>query len=354
MLDNPEQILKSDNKGALKATQMLHQQCLQAWNDTKDIELPGNYQKLNNIVVAGMGGSHLGAQVIKAVYQKSLKIPLIIQNEYDAPGYINNNSLVLATSYSGNTEEILSFTRQAKEKKAKIICISSGGKLAQFADENSLPRYIFESKYNPSKIPRYGSGYLFIAQMAFISKTGAIDFKQSDLEAIINCLKKHNESCAISKKTSENPAKQLAKSCKDKSVILIASEHLTGSAYIFKNQINESAKNFSALFKIPELNHHLLEGLAHPKENKNILQFVFFESDLYHQRNQKRYAITQEVVAKQEIGSAVFKPQSETRLTQAFETIACTSFASLYLSLINKVDPGPNPWVDFFKKKLRK
>lgn len=354
MLDNVEKITKADKKDVLKATEMLWQQCRQAWDDTKDIALAPNYQDVNKAIVVGMGASHLGAQVINAVYQPSLKIPLIIQNEYNAPGYIDDKSLVIATSYSGNTEETLSFASQAIIRKAKMICISSGGKLAEFSKENNLPSYIFESKFNPSKIPRYGSGYLFIAQMAFLAKVGAISLKQSDVDTIIDTLKSQNEKYTLSMDTTNNPAKQLAKSCLGKVVILVASEHLAGSAYILKNQINESAKNFSALFKIPELNHHLLEGLAHPRQNKRILQFVFFESNLYHERNQKRYTITKQVVTKQGIGITSFKPQSPTKISQAFETIAFGSFTSLYLSILNQVDPGPNPWVDFLKEKLGK
>lgn len=354
MLDEIEKITKADKRGVLKATEMLWQQCRQAWNETRAIKIPKDYREADKAIVAGMGGSHLGAQVIRAVYQPSLKIPLIIQNEYDAPGYVNARSLVIATSYSGNTEETLSFAQQAKERKAKLICISSGGKLADFAKQNRLPSYVFISKHNPSKIPRYGSGYLFISQMAFLAEVGAISLTDADVKAVISTLKNQNQKYTLDIQTSENFAKQLAQKLHRKIAILVASEHLTGSAYIFKNQINESAKNFSALFSIPELNHHLMEGLAHPKNNRNLLQFVFFESDRYHPRNQKRYPITEDVVKKQGMGVSSFKPKSETRITQAFETIAFTSFAALYLSILNRVDPGPNPWVDYLKRNLGK
>jgi glucose/mannose-6-phosphate isomerase len=332
---------------------MLWQQCQQAWKDTQKITLPETYQDINKIVVAGMGGSHLGAQIINAVYQPSLRFPLIVQNEYDAPGYIDEHALVIATSYSGNTEETLFFTTQALQKKAKIICISTGGKLAEFSKEHKLPSYIFESKYNPSKIPRYGTGYLFIAQMAFLSKAGVIALSQSDVNTIIETLKNQNEKYTLKQRTADNPAKQLAKLCQEKIVVLVASQHLAGSVYVFKNQINESAKHFSVLFKLPELNHHLLEGLAHPEKNKNLLQFIFFQSDLYHERNRKRYPITQDVVEKQGMTTAVFKATSTNHLTQAFEALAFTSYVALYLSILNRnIGAKPNPWVNYFKEKM--
>jgi hypothetical protein len=157
----------------------------------------------------------------------------------------------------------------------------------------------------------------------------------------------------LTTETANNPAKQLALSLKNKQAILIASEHLTGSAYIFKNQLNESAKNFAALFEIPELNHHLLEGLAFPETNKQTLAFLFFLSDLYYSRISRRHQITMDIIQKQGIPALSFKPTAATHLTQAFETLAFTSYVALYLSILNQVDPGPNPWVDLLKNELK-
>jgi glucose/mannose-6-phosphate isomerase len=106
------------------------------------------------------------------------------------------------------------------------------------------------------------------------------------------------------------------------------------------------------MFEIPELNHHLLEGLKNPEGNKEYLQFVFFESDLYFDRVQKRQKITQDIVDKHGIGLSRFKSTAKSALQQAFETLSFTSYAAFYLSVLNQVDPGPNPWVDYLKEEL--
>lgn len=354
MLDNIEAITNQDKLGVLKITEMLADQCNQAWLETQKISLPEDYHQINHVVVAGMGGSHLGAQLIKAVYNQDLNLPLIIQSQYTAPGYISPKSLVIATSFSGNTEEIISFSREAIEKHAKIICICSGGELAKFALENQLPYYVFDTTFNPSKIPRYGSGYLFISQLSFLAKLGVISLAQPDIDSVINILRLQKDKYSLSVPTETNPAKQLASHLHNRQAILVASQHLSGSAYIFKNQINESAKNLAVMFEIPELNHHLLEGLAHPTANKDVLAFVFIESDLYHPRVQARYPITQSIVNMQHIPIFSFKPSSPTKLTQAFETLAFTNYVAFYLSILNQVDPGPNPWVDQLKSELNK
>lgn len=354
MLDNPKAILEQDKLGVIQATRLLPKQCQQVWDETRDLEIPAEYSDINRVVVAGMGGSHLGAQLIQAVYASELKQPIIIQNEYTPPAYVDANTLVLATSFSGNTEEILEFTNKSLKVGAKVIVISAGGKLEQLATDNQLPHYVFESTHNPSRIPRYGSGYLFTAQLAILSKVGVINFDDNHLAAIVEVLEQSAKRFDIEIDSSDNLAKKLAEQIQDRTVLLVASEHLYGSAYIFKNQINESAKQLAALFAIPELNHHLLEGLAHPKSNPDNLSFVFFDSNLYHPRNQARYGITQEVIDKQDIDTHVFKPLAETRLLQAFEVLSFTSFTALYISILNQVDPGPNPWVDYLKAELAK
>ncbi len=351
-LDNVQRIIDEDKKGVLQATEMLADQCQQAWEETQAIQLPLEYQDITNAVTAGMGGSHLGTQLINAVHKPSLKVPLIVCNDYQLPGYVNDKTLVMATSVSGNTEETLYFAAEALKRQAKIICISSGGKLAEFAKTNNLPNYTFESKYNPSRIPRYGSGYLFAAQMSFLAKAGIINLTESDIQTIITTIRSQKQKYTLTVPTGNNFAKQLALTLLQKSIVLVASEHLTGAAYICKNLFNESAKNFAALFELPELNHHLLEGLQYPDSNEQNLHFIFFESDLYYERNRKRYAITEEIIRNQKITVSTLKMQSPTTLSQAFELVTFASYASLYLSILNHVDPGPNPWVDYLKQKL--
>jgi glucose/mannose-6-phosphate isomerase len=354
-LDDVSLISTQDPHGIIEATKLLYKQCQQAWDDIQSLSLPQEFQNPSVAVIAGMGGSHLGAQIINSVYHHSLTVPLIIQNDYHLPGYIGKNSLVIATSYSGNTEETISFVHQARKVGARIVCISTGGELEAIALEANLPHFIINSQHNPSKIPRYGAGYLFIAQMAILAKTGVINFTSEELNQIITTLQSQNNRFSPQVPTVKNLAKQFALNTSKECIILAASEHLVGSAYILKNQINETAKHFAALFPIPELNHHLLEALENPPSNIKNLHFVFINSGLYHPRIQARYDITREVVQK--IGHPItdFQPQSNTILEQAFETIAFGSYAAIYLSLINhKLSGEPNPWVDYLKTELEK
>lgn len=352
MLDDPKLIDKYQVQDVFTALEKLDLQSIQAWQETKKIPLPNDYHQIQNIVVAGMGGSHLGAQLINSLYNQKLKIPLTIQHQYHTPGFTNKNTLFLATSFSGNTEETLEQVKSAHQQKAKIFCISSGGKLSQFAKNNNLPCYVFDSSYNPSKIPRYGSGYLFFSQLNIIARLGLIDLPEKQVKKIISQIKSTNQLYLFHKKTNDNPVKQLALSLHRHNIIIFASQHLTGSAYILKNQLNESSKNFACMFEIPELNHHLLEGLKHPFDNKKSFAFLNLESQLYNSRNVSRFDITKELLTKMGYHHYSFSPQSTSPDLQAFETLVFSGFLAVYLGLLNQESPGPNPWVDLLKNKL--
>ena len=134
----------------------------------------------------------------------------------------------------------------------------------------------------------------------------------------------------------------------------MAARRLMGSAHTMKNQMNENAKNFSALFDLPELNHHLMEGLRFPESNPATTMFWFIDSALYSPRLRQRLALTKEVVEKNQLTAEVWAATAATKLAQAFELIQFGAYISFYLSQLHQLDPAPIPWVDYFKEKLGK
>jgi glucose/mannose-6-phosphate isomerase len=149
----------------------------------------------------------------------------------------------------------------------------------------------------------------------------------------------------------KNEAAQMAKKITNKIPILVASEHLVGAVHVTKNQINESAKSFSALFEIPELNHHLMEGLGHPETAKQLM-FLLYESSLYADHVQKRYPLTKEVIEKNGVAVETYRLESDTRLQQVLEVLVYGSFLQYHLATEYNADPLSIPWVDYFKERL--
>jgi len=332
------------NPSYLDSILSLKDQCLHAFKEANQVEIPTEYQKINYLIMTGMGGSGLGARAIESIYSNSLTVPLSRIHGYDLPSWVNSNSLVFCSSYSGNTEEILSIALQAVEKKAKWIAITNGGELLKLSKHHQVPCYQIDPRYNPSKQPRMAIGYSIFGQLTLASKLKLISVSKKQVQAC----KKAMELIIDNHQTIDELAQKLI----NKQVIFIGSEHLAGSIHTIKNQMNENAKHLAHRHDIPELNHHLMEGLKFPNSLKQNTAFILFNSKLYSKKIQKRILLTKKVIEKNNYQTILFQPNSTTKLAQAFESIQFGSFLNYYLVKLHKIDPLPIPWVDYFKKHL--
>jgi len=314
-------------------------QAKQAWTEAFEVNFPEEYKSVKNIVLCGMGGSAYPFYIIKALFGSEIEIPFELVNGYNLPKYVDENTLVLLSSYSGSTEETLSCAKQAVEKKAKITSVTAGSKLGELLKTNNLPGYIFNPIHNPAGQPRMGVGYMVVGFISILNKLGLINIE--DALSGIEWLETEN---------IEQKAKDLAENFNEKIPLIIASEHLSGNAHILRNQFNETAKNFSTFGLIPELNHHLMEGLAHPVDNK--LVALFLDSSLYTERNQKRVSLTKDVVKQNKVEVVEVSIEGENHFEQMLYALSMGGFLTYHLALIYGQDPSVIPWVDFFKEKL--
>jgi len=353
ILNNIEEIKKLDSKSMLGSLELLSAQVEEVLNCSKKLKIPANYKKVKNIVVLGMGGSTLGAHILKSVFFNKLKTPLEIVNGYHVPKYVDKNSLVVVSSYSGTTEEPVFAMKEAMKRKAKLAIITSGGDLAKVSLAMKVPGLVFTTNNNPCGSPRMGLGYSVVGQLVLFAKAGLIKLTPKDLKNVVSVLKKYDTEFGTSN-IDKNLAKEMAKNLFGKSVWYTAAEHLSGNAHAAANQTNENAKRFAGYFLIPELNHHLMEGMFYPESNKNNLSFVLLESSLYDVRIQKRFEITKKVLDKNEIKYFSYITQEKDKLLQACETLVFGSYVSYYGALLQGIDPTAIPFVDFFKEQLKK
>jgi len=350
-LNSRAELLKIDKSNALGSIEQLPDQIQQAWAEVNAISLPESYSNVENIIVCGMGASWLGAHILQGLMVDRLTKPLIVVHDYELPRFVTNNSLVIASSYSGTTEETITSLEEAKARGAKIFTLSTGGTLKSFAEEHGYPNYTFKPVHNPSKSPRLGVGYSITAQIALLSNLGIVQLQASEIEeSLVHIRQKVTE---LKPETEYNEAKRMAHSLMGNIPIIIGGTFLLGVAHTFANQVNETSKTFGTYMHIPELNHHNLEGLAHPDEVKKLI-YVFLHSDLYNKRVLKRFEVTQTVVSENHVQTITYKPNGVTKMVQAFDTLLFSSFVTYYLAMLYEVDPTPNPWVDYFKQQLSK
>ncbi len=352
-LDKLNKLQIIDRQNVLGSIQALPDQIKQTWNEVGKLNIPERYRKASNIVVSGMGGSALGARVIQSTFTDSLSIPLTISNSYDLPSIVNSQTLFIASSYSGTTEETIEALNKAIKRQALIFCITTGGELAKLARKHKLPAYIFFPKFNPSNQPRMALGYSVISQLALLNHLGILKISTKDIKDLLACLAKINATQGQAVPTQKNLIKRLSESIKGKIPIFIGGEFLGGSLHTLRNQFNENTKSFADYHLIPELNHHLMEGLKHPHTNKQNLIFVFFESKLYSEKILRRMSLTQEIVSKNGISYAKHLLLGKTKLKQAFELVHLGSYLNYYVALLYGQNPAPIPWVDYFKNQLK-
>lgn len=335
-----------DSKNVFAAMGKFPDQVSQVLTEMPLQHVPASCNLVSNIVVSGMGGSALGGRILANLERQVSRVPIVISSEYHLPNFVNEKTLVIASSYSGNTEETLTSLDEAMARNSQIFVIASGGKLAKIVMEKRLPSYIFDPKFNASGQPRLGLGYNIMSLVSLLSRCQLIN-PPSHMSELYQFLRDQQ-------KPSQQLAQEIAEQIQGKIPLIFASEHLKGVAHDFRNQLNENAKNISAWYDLPEANHHLLEGLSYPSSNPDNLIGVFFESSKYHPEVQRRYPITTTVFGKQKIKHLTIPALGVNTFFESMYLVQLSSYISFYVSQLNGTDPGPIPWVDYFKEEISK
>lgn len=351
LIDNLSQIKNLDKKNMLGSIEGLADQCRQAGQDLKGYQLPRSYRAVKNIVVVGMGGSAIGAHIIDSLFGGELKIPLEIFNDYHLPAYVGQDTLVVLVSYSGSTEETFFCLKEAREKKARVLVLASGGKMADLMSKEKIPGYLFNPQFNPCGSPRMGLGYSLFGLMILLGKLSLIPFGEKEADKAIKAIERSRSLFGAKIPLAQNPAKLLARQMFNKIPFLFSSGWLAGNAHTLANQLNENAKTFAGWFLFPEADHHLMEGLVFPTAKENLL-FVFFESGLDDEKIQKRIKLTQEAAKKSGVSAVSRGLLEKSRLGQVFEFLTLGSYVSFYLAMLYEIDPTPIPMVEWFKKRM--
>ncbi|KKP52195.1 MAG: Hexose-6-phosphate isomerase, partial [Candidatus Roizmanbacteria bacterium GW2011_GWA2_33_33] len=301
------------NNLVLKSINLFPEQIKDSFEKSLTLTLPKEYQQVKNIVACGMGGSRFPHYIVKELFKEEIIIPYLINDDYNLPGFVDNNTLVILSSYSGTTEEVLTVGQKAYEKKAKIIGISDGGELKDFLDKIKAPGFFFDPVYNPSGQPRIGFGYFVGGILGLLLNLKILNYPKDKIISAINDIKI---------KEIENEAEQMAKKILNKYPYYIVSEFLTGVGNAIANQTNETAKSISSFRILPELNHHLMEGLRNPKELAKMSLFIFFYSKLFSSSIKKRFLITKEVVEKNNIETVWYELKGQNKVQQTIELMA--------------------------------
>tara|TARA_R110001599_G_scaffold150929_2_gene335177 strand:- start:32565 stop:33614 length:1050 start_codon:yes stop_codon:yes gene_type:complete len=320
------------------------------WNEvmklTEDITLNIDSAKIRNICFAGMGGSAIGADLIRAYSLKSCPHPVQVNRHYEVPNYINEDTLFIACSFSGNTEETLTALSSALEKGAQVIGVTSGGTLKKQAIEHEFD-YIQIPGGMP---PRAALAYSFVPLFRIFQTLGFLDEPNSVLNDTYNLLRD-----GVSKFTDvdDNDALALARELNESLPIIYSDALLMEPVNLrWRGQIEENSKMLVYGNLIPEMNHNEIVGWEHIAHLAGRLTVVMLKDQDDNPRVSKRMEIVKELVMDQALSVIEISTIGNSRLERMFSLVQLADWVSMYLALLNEIDPTPIAKIDILKSKL--
>lgn len=306
------------------------------------------YRRPKTIIVAGMGGSAIGGELLKDWAKDSIKTPIEVCRDYDLPAYADENTLVFATSYSGETEETLSVFLEALKRKCMTITISSGGTLQRFAQELDVPHLLVPS----GMAPRATLPYLFIPLPRILQKIGIAPSMQKEYSETVRILKQIGEENSSEIPSACNPSKILATEIQGTIPTIYGFGFYRAVAQRFKTQINENSKNPAKWEYLPELNHNEIVGWEEAKEFARYFSVIFIRDKEEPKEIKLRIEVSKELISRTLTGLFEVWSRGNSKLARMASVICTGDFTSVYLAVLRGIDPTPVKSIDFLKRRL--
>ncbi len=344
---NEREIKAYDNSNMFDVLSSFSKQIMEARDIGSSVELKEDYSAVKNIIICGMGGSAIGGDLARSIFQYEIKVPVYINRNYRLPAFAGKDSLLIAASYSGNTEETLSSYTEAKERGCKIICISSGGRLSLLAQNEGKLLVTIPKGYQP----RCAIAYSFFPLIILLAKIGFIESKSAEIERVISKMRQRSGEYSVT--GERNSALKTALLIQGKFPVIYSSTDLSDIANLrMRCQLNENAKSLAFGNVLPEMNHNEIVGWQNnPQLLKNIIVLSLSDKDDLPEIK-KRRLITLELI-KPFAGSIVeIDGDGGSLLERIFDIIHFGDWVSFYLAILYKTDPTPVEKINYLKSKL--
>lgn len=350
-IDDVQALRQKDPSNMLDAVYGLPEQMEQALRIMDDVHLAINKERISNIIVTGLGGSAIGGDLVRVFTAGKLAVPMSVNRDYVLPNYTGPNTLVFASSYSGNTEETLSAYDMAKARGAQIVAITTGGQLGKKAEADGYPVI----KIPAGLQPRAAIGVSFIPLVMALAKIGFLDVADVKAQALdtITLLKAMRDELNPSVAKADNLSKQLAEKFYGNLPVIYGAAGTTEVvAQRWKGQICENAKAPAHYNVFPEWNHNELVGTEVPKDLLKRFQVVMLRDKNDHVRIQKRIDITKDIWRSAAGSVTEVWSRGNSDMARIFSLIYIGDYASVYLAFMNGVDPSTVEKIDLLKGKL--
>jgi glucose/mannose-6-phosphate isomerase len=349
-LDEQNRIIEIDKSNQLEILGKWTTLFQEARENSLKFVIPKNISNPSNIVICGMGGSAIAGDYLTSLLKPEIKIPIIVNRDYNLPAFCNDSTLVICVSYSGNTEETLSCFKDAHSKDAMMITISSGGLLEKLSTKASKAHI----KIREGIPPRTALPLIYTSLITILEKLDLIDDMSKDFEEINNILPKLSEEYSPGKKTEVNFAKELAYGLFNKLPLFVAHTFYSPLSYRAKSELNENSKVIAISEEVPEQNHNGIVAWDNPNIVLNDVAVILFRDKNEHEPIKIRMDQLKKNVEKKTEKVLELYPQGESRLAKQISLTYLIDLTSIYLAVLHEVDPSTTPSIDNLKGVLKK
>ena len=346
VIDDMVKIKETDKNDMLSFCMDMAKHYEKALDATEQVTMDFSMPK--NVVVTGMGGSAIGAELFKDLARDDARVPFEVSRAYSLPAYVDERSLVFVVSYSGETEETLSSFLDAVKKKCMVFCLSSGGSLLDFSERLGMPFLRV-----PAGIPpRAALPHLFTPLVVLLEKLGVVSGVSGGFSEVISVLGRISEENAPEKATTDNFAKRLAVGIDGSVPVVYGFGVFRGVAQRFKTQFNENSKVPSKWEFFSEVDHNEVMGWEHAGRLAKCFSAIFIRDKNESVEIRNRIEITKELMPQ---GSKLFEvwSQGEGVLARMLSVVCVGDFASVYLALLRGVDPTPVETISVLKARMK-
>ncbi|MDH5505739.1 MAG: bifunctional phosphoglucose/phosphomannose isomerase [Anaerolineae bacterium] len=347
-LNNTERFRQLDPENMIGHINDLPNQLAHAWELGQTLPLPA-WEGIQQVVIAGMGGSAIGGDLLLAYTQTHSRVASVLQRDYGLPGWANGpQTLVICSSHSGNTEETLAAFAAAKKQNCRILAVTTGGALAQTAAENGDAVWQFRYDSQPRAAIHHSFGLLLAAYM----RLGLIPDPAAELHGAVEAMRAQQETLLPEVPDTQNSSKRMAGQFMGRWITLYGAGIMAPVARRWKTQINEVAKAQASFEVLPEADHNTLQAVLNPEEQFGRTMNIFLRSPHNHPRNQLRDEFTRIGIMVQGMNTDFVKCPGETPLANMWTTLHYGDYTAYYLAMAYGVDPTPVPMLHELKEKM--
>jgi glucose/mannose-6-phosphate isomerase len=346
-LDDPAVTKRIDTSDMLARVREMPRQVALARRVAGAVELDQRHREVDAVLVLGMGGSAIGAELVAGIAGDRLRVPLIIHRDYGLPGWATERTLVIAASHSGDTVETLSGGAEARRRGLPLVVASTGGALGRQADSDGTPYLHYQQPGQPRAAIGFGVGLLheLLANAGLLVDPDPLAPAVENLEAML-------ERNAPGVETDANPAKQLAWAMFGRIPLIFGAGGLTSVAHRWKTQLNENAKAWAAYEPMPEANHNAIEGTLNPRELSDAVYVVEIRERGEAEHIAARYRVVEELLGERATNRSVYWAEGPSALARTLDAVAMGDLVSVYLAILYQTDPTPVTLLAMLKERL--